>query len=918
MKDTLDIRKHSVFSSSAESLTSFEESFSITTQEQLYENIRLHKEIITQVKTQPWSLSKKYKIVQRAKQYVSHHEGTLQERFALSGNTKDLYARFKIRLADRFKHMKRELYNFLALLIPWEIRIKEIESRFGSVVASYFIFLRWLFWVNLVIASVFALFVIVPEVIATDANTKDDRKILLPEEKKTASNFITIWDFEGSLKYSPMFYGYYSNQSGAIEWGYKLPIAYFLAGLFVYVYSFAATLRKMAENSRMAKLGSKEDECVFSWKLFTGWDFMIGHSETAANRVASVVLGFKEALLEEAEKQKDKQNWKTTLLRIFANMNVLLLLYISAYAVVYVVDRSDRSDGTVTSWWRKNEITVVMSLISFIFPMLFELLGLMEYYHPRMQLRLQLARIMILNLLNLYSLIWALFGKIDGMTTDLAMLKNASPVEPATTTANFIPGFTDIFTSTEPSLTTMIENLSSITMDAVTTTVSDIFNQTEFPFSNFTGFQNTSEDPTEDTTETYDYNNYDYFEKNEILFNLSSESTNYDDDLVANFTLPNNSTSNSTFTNDNNVINSTADFSDRVSSSLLKKTLPTLLESGPTIVKSNLTVSHQVRSKLRKLCWETMFGQELVKLTVMDLLLTVLQILILEFFRALFVRYMNSCWCWDLEKRFPKYPDFKIAENILHLVNNQGMVWMGMFFSPGLAILNLIKLVVILYLRSWAVLTCNVPHEVVFRASRSNNFYLTLLLTMLFLCVLPVSYAIVWLEPSWHCGPFSGKERIYYLFTETLMNILPTRAKRFMDYIASPAAIIPLLLLLVLFIYYLISLTGALREANQDLKTQLHKERTEERKKMMRLMENKIMDSVNANSKLTNRWKKVLEVNKPNQIMFQTNLGTLSAEETADRKKLLLTKAMKNILRKKYSTDEDRNPKIMTSSSNEP
>ena len=189
---------------------------------------------------------------------------------------------------------------------------------------------------------------------------------------------------------------------------------------------------------------------------------------------------------------------------------------------------------------------------------------------------------------------------------------------------------------------------------------------------------------------------------------------------------------------------------------------------------------------------------------------------------------------------------------------------------------------------------------------------------MLFLCVLPVSYAIVWLEPSWHCGPFSGKERIYYLFTETLMNILPTRAQRFMDYIASPAAIIPLLLLLVLFIYYLISLTGALREANQDLKTQLHKERTEERKKMMRLMENKIMDSVNANSKLTNRWKKVLEVNKPNQIMFQPNIGTLSAEETADRKKLLLTKAMKNILRKKYSTDEDRNPKITTSSSNEP
>lgn len=63
----------------------------------------------------------------------------------------------------------------------------------------------------------------------------------------------------------------------------------------------------MAENSRMSKLTEKKDECVFSWKLFTGWDFMIGNPETGHNRIASIVLGFKEALLEEAEKQKDKR-----------------------------------------------------------------------------------------------------------------------------------------------------------------------------------------------------------------------------------------------------------------------------------------------------------------------------------------------------------------------------------------------------------------------------------------------------------------------------------------------------------------------------------------------------------------------------------------------------------------------------------
>lgn len=61
---------------------------------------------------------------------------------------------------------------------------------------------------------------------------------------------------------------------------------------------------RMAINSRMSKLSEKEDECAFTWKLFTGWDFMIGNPETAHNRVASIILGFKESLLEEAERHK--------------------------------------------------------------------------------------------------------------------------------------------------------------------------------------------------------------------------------------------------------------------------------------------------------------------------------------------------------------------------------------------------------------------------------------------------------------------------------------------------------------------------------------------------------------------------------------------------------------------------------------
>lgn len=65
---------------------------------------------------------------------------------------------------QRLHHYKREIANISTVLIPWELRIKEIESHFGSVVASYFTFLRWLFWVNIVIAMVLAIFVVIPEV----------------------------------------------------------------------------------------------------------------------------------------------------------------------------------------------------------------------------------------------------------------------------------------------------------------------------------------------------------------------------------------------------------------------------------------------------------------------------------------------------------------------------------------------------------------------------------------------------------------------------------------------------------------------------------------------------------------------------------------------------------------------------------
>lgn len=84
-------------------------------------------------------------------------------------------------------------------------------------------------------------------------------------------------------------------------------------------------------------------------------------------------------------------SWKIIGLRVLVNFAVVALLAASVYAVVEVVKRSE-DPASDENWWRQNEITMVLTLITFVYPIIFEVLGFFEGFHPRKQLRLQLAR----------------------------------------------------------------------------------------------------------------------------------------------------------------------------------------------------------------------------------------------------------------------------------------------------------------------------------------------------------------------------------------------------------------------------------------------------------------------------------------------------------------------------------------------
>ncbi|XP_073764185.1 transmembrane channel-like protein 3 isoform X2 [Danio rerio] len=698
--------------------------------EEMFQNIQFQKEIIANIRIKPWPIRRKLKVLKQAREIVLKYEGRLTRTRG-----------YQAAGADLLKKISRVLYNIVVLFIPWEMRIKKIESHFGSGVASYFIFLRWLFGINIVLTIMTGAFIVLPELLAGAPFGTTRSKTIPKEHFASAQDLDTIWSLGGYLQYSVLFYGYYGNVRKIGSAGYRLPLAYFLVGMAVFAYSFITLLRKMAKNSRMSLAGASDENYTFCWRVFCAWDYLIGNLEAAESKGAAIVNSIREAIVEEQEKKKDTSLAVLISLRILANILVLLSLTGSIYIIYFVVDRSQKleQEKPELTLWEKNEVSVVVSLITMIAPSAFELVSQLEMYHPRTSLRFQLARVLVLYLGNLYSLIIALLDKVNSMSS-------AIPVAPGNVSDS----------------TSYLATISQPTEDNLSTIVPDLAERHNITLS-----------PS-------------LLELNNSVTTVKSSTTT----------------------------------------------------AQPMRIQSvlNQTVLYEYNSRSQQdPCWETYVGQEMLKLSIIDMIFTVASILLIDFIRGLVVRYLSDCCCWDLESKFPEYGEFKIAENVLHLIYNQGMIWMGAFFSPCLPAFNVLKLIGLMYLRSWAVLTCNVPHQQVFKASRSNNFYLAMLLFMLFLCMLPTIFAIVRYRPSQYCGPFSGQEKIYDIISETIANDFPLWFSKVMSYVTSPVVVLPALLLLFMLIYYLQSIARSLKFTNSQLRLQLQTERTEDKKKVFQL-----------------------------------------------------------------------------------
>uniref|UniRef100_A0A182NPU3 TMC domain-containing protein n=1 Tax=Anopheles dirus TaxID=7168 RepID=A0A182NPU3_9DIPT len=214
-------------------------------------------------------------------------------------------------------------------------------------------------------------------------------------------------------------------------------------------------------------------------------------------------------------------------------------------------------------------------------------------------------------------------------------------------------------------------------------------------------------------------------------------------------------------------------------------------------------------------CWETFVGQQFYKLFIVDFATHFLVTFFVNFPRALFARHSSSRLA-----KFIGEQEFELSKHVLDVIYSQTLCWLGTFYTPFLPAIASLLTFLMFYIKKFACLVNSNPSAMLYRASRSKSLFMSTLLISFTLALVPVVYALAEIVPSRSCGPFRGLPSVWDRAIAAFMK-MPLFFQNVIFYFGTASFAIPCFVVLTFFIYYYYAVSTANRHMVQVLKQQL-------------------------------------------------------------------------------------------------
>ncbi|GFR72108.1 transmembrane channel-like protein [Elysia marginata] len=359
--------------------------------------------IVEAVRTMPTTLSRKRNIKRR----LSSRRKTNLTRTKL---VKYWFGMFWQQTKYQFRKWRR-------IFDLWSSHLTVIEGCFGTSVASYFIFLKWVLLMNIPIFLLTFGFLVIPQILYRFYQLDPSGY----EEKYDSFTGIEILTGAGFFTHTEMYYGFYTDEAVEIvtDLKYKMKYAYLLTCGGYYLFCLILLGYSYLKSYRKYYIDAGGTISLYYFNLvYCGWDYGIKSQEASALKQSSIYQEIKEYLngsnMDQANRKSRQDMCRKWAFIFFSWLVVLSLLAGSGY-LTYTVSielsiKPELDNSTSIPVVSSLAMPVVLSTIQLFVPMIFTLLEKNENYsQPKYELYVHMFRDMALKATMLAVLVYFWF-----------------------------------------------------------------------------------------------------------------------------------------------------------------------------------------------------------------------------------------------------------------------------------------------------------------------------------------------------------------------------------------------------------------------------------------------------------------------------------------------------------------------------